>query len=85
MYRDTNTHHQKRHLVQRERIVAWADARLLRLAIATQQSTIGYLIQQATSAGTVSAKPMFGEYGVYVAGKMIWPACDDQLLGKPTV
>lgn len=32
-----------------------------------------------TSAGTVSAKPMFGEYGVYVDGKMIGSVCDDKL------
>ncbi len=45
---------------------------------------IGYLIQQATSAGTVSAKPTFGEYGVYVDGKMIGSVRDDQLFVKPT-
>jgi TfoX/Sxy family transcriptional regulator of competence genes len=52
--------------------------------MATQQRTIDYLIEQATSAGTVSAKPMFGEYGVYVDGKMIGLVCDDQLFVKPT-
>lgn len=52
--------------------------------MATQQRTIDYLIAQATSAGTVSAKPMFGEYGVYVDGKMIGSVCDDQLFVKPT-
>ena len=52
--------------------------------MATQQRTIDYLIEQATSAGTVSAKPMFGEYGVYVDGKMIGSVCDDQLFVKPT-
>jgi TfoX/Sxy family transcriptional regulator of competence genes len=50
----------------------------------TQQRTIDYLIEQATSAGTVSAKPMFGEYGVYVDGKMVGSVCDDQLFLKPT-
>ncbi|MFS0737476.1 TfoX/Sxy family protein [Sphingomonas sp. 1P06PA] len=52
--------------------------------MATQQSTIDYLIGQATCAGTVSAKPMFGEYNVYVDGKMIGSVCDDQLFVKPT-
>jgi TfoX/Sxy family transcriptional regulator of competence genes len=52
--------------------------------MATQQRTIDYLIEQATSAGTVSAKPMFGEYGVYVDGKMVGSVCDDQLFVKPT-
>ena len=45
--------------------------------MATQQRTIDYLIEQATGPGTVSAKPMFGEYGVYVDGKMIGSVCDD--------
>lgn len=52
--------------------------------MATQQRTIEYLIEQAASAGTVSAKPMFGEYGVYVDGKMVGSVCDDRLFVKPT-
>src|SRR4028119_1806765 len=52
--------------------------------MATQQRTIDHLIERATGAGTVSAKPMFGEYGVYVDGKMIGSVCDDQLFVKPT-
>ena len=66
------------------RVVVWGDARLLRWGMATQQRTIDYLIEQASGAGTVSAKPMFGEYGVYVDGKMIGSVCDDQLFVKPT-
>jgi TfoX/Sxy family transcriptional regulator of competence genes len=52
--------------------------------MATQQRTIDYLIEQAASAGTVFAKPMFGEYGLYVDSKMIGSVCDDQLFVKPT-
>jgi TfoX/Sxy family transcriptional regulator of competence genes len=52
--------------------------------MATQQRTIDYLIEQATSADTVSAKSMFGEYCVYVDGKMIGSVCDDKLYLKPT-
>jgi TfoX/Sxy family transcriptional regulator of competence genes len=52
--------------------------------MATRQRTIDYLIEQASSAGMVSAKPMFGEYGIYVDGKMIGSVCDDQLFVKPT-
>lgn len=52
--------------------------------MATRQRTIDNLIEQATSAGLVSAKPMFGEYGIYVDGKMIGSVCDDQLFVKPT-
>jgi TfoX/Sxy family transcriptional regulator of competence genes len=53
--------------------------------MATQQRTVDYLLEQATRAGAVSSKPMFGEYGVYVDGKMIGSMCDDQLYVKPTV
>ncbi len=52
--------------------------------MATQQRTVDYLLEQARDAGLVSAKPMFGEYGVYVDGKMIGSVCDDQLYVKPT-
>lgn len=52
--------------------------------MATQHRTIEYSIEQATGAGTVSAKPMFGEYGLYVDGRMIGSVCDDQLYVKPT-
>ena len=51
----------------------------------TQQRTIDFLLEQATGAGVISAKPMFGEYGVYVEGKMIGSVCDDQLFVKPTL
>lgn len=53
--------------------------------MATQQGTIDFLLEQATGAGAVTAKPMFGEYGVYVDGKMIGSVCDDQLFVKPTL
>ncbi len=52
--------------------------------MATQQRTIEFLLEQVTGAGVVTAKPMFGEYGVYVDGKMIGSVCDDQLFVKPT-
>ena len=50
----------------------------------TQHRTVDYLLEQATGAGAVSAKPMFGEYGVYIDCKMIGLICDDQLYLKPT-
>lgn len=52
--------------------------------MATQKRTVDYLLGQATGAGAVSSRPMFGEYGVYVDGKMIGSICDDQLYVKPT-
>lgn len=52
--------------------------------MATQQRTVDYLLEQAGRAGAVTTKPMFGEYGVYVDGKMIGSVCDDRLYVKPT-
>ena len=52
--------------------------------MATQQRTVDYLLEQASGAGVVSTKPMFGEYGVYLDGKMIGSIGDDQLFVKPT-
>lgn len=52
--------------------------------MATQKRTVDYLLEQGTGAGAVSTKSMFGEYGVYVDGKMIGSICDDQLYLKPT-
>ncbi|MGK6323725.1 TfoX/Sxy family protein [Sphingomonas sp. DT-51] len=53
--------------------------------MATQQRTIDFLLEQATSAGGATAKPMFGEYGVYVDRKIVGLVCDDQLFVKPTL
>lgn len=52
--------------------------------MATQQSKVDYLLAQSQGAGAVSSRPMFGEYGVYVDGKMIGLIRDDQLYVKPT-
>jgi TfoX/Sxy family transcriptional regulator of competence genes len=52
--------------------------------MATQQRTVDYLLEQASGVGALSTKPMFGEYGVYLDGKMIGSICDDQLYLKPT-
>jgi len=52
--------------------------------MATQKRTVDDFLEQTVGAGAVSAKPMFGEYGVYVDGKMVGLICDDQLYVKPT-
>lgn len=52
--------------------------------MATNRKTVDYIIDQVANAGAVSAKPMFGEYGVYCDGKMVAIIGDDQLFIKPT-
>ena len=37
--------------------------------MASKQSTVDFLLDQFAGAGAVSAKKMFGEYGVYLDGK----------------
>ncbi len=50
----------------------------------SKQSTVDFLLEQMAGAGAVSAKKMFGEYGLYCDGKMVGLICDDQLFIKPT-
>ena len=52
--------------------------------MASQQATVDYIVEQAAGAGEVSARKMFGEYGLYCDGKMVALVCDDQLFIKPT-
>lgn len=52
--------------------------------MATDRKTVDYLVDQMSKAGPVSAKPMFGEYGVYLDGKMVAIIADGQLFLKPT-
>ena len=52
--------------------------------MASRQSTVDFLAQQISSAGIVSARKMFGEYGIYCGEKMVALVCDDQLFVKPT-
>lgn len=52
--------------------------------MASQQSTVDFIVDQMAGAGAVSAKKMFGEYGLYNDGKMFAMVCDDRLFVKPT-
>ena len=52
--------------------------------MSSNQSTADFILEQITAAGTVSAKKMFGEYGVFCDGKMVAVIADDQLFVKPT-
>lgn len=52
--------------------------------MASQQGTVDFLLDQMAGAGGLSAKKMFGEYGLYCDGKMFAIVADDQLFIKPT-
>ena len=51
----------------------------------SRQSTVDFIVEQMASAGNVTAKKMFGDYGLYCDGKIVALVCDDQLFVKPTV
>ena len=52
--------------------------------MASRQGTVDFILEQIAQAGVVSAKKMFGEYGLFCNGKMVALVCDDQLFVKPT-
>ena len=52
--------------------------------MASDPKTVAFIVDQLAAAGEVSAKPMFGEYGVYCDGRMVALICDEQLFVKPT-
>ncbi|MDR1530444.1 MAG: TfoX/Sxy family protein [Burkholderiales bacterium] len=52
--------------------------------MATSQVTMDFLLDQLAGLANVSAKKMFGEYCLYLAGKPVALVCDAQLYLKPT-
>lgn len=52
--------------------------------MATKQSTVDYLLDQLSELPNVTTRKMFGEFAVYVGGKVTALVCDNQLFLKPT-
>jgi TfoX/Sxy family transcriptional regulator of competence genes len=52
--------------------------------MASRQNTVDFILAQLAAVGDVSARKMFGEYGIYVSGKMPALVCDDLLFVKIT-
>lgn len=52
--------------------------------MATDRSTVSFIVDQLSGAHDVTVKPMFGEHGVYSGGKLVALICDGQLFIKPT-
>lgn len=51
--------------------------------MASDQGTVDYICGQMAGAGRISARKMFGEYGVYCDGIIVGLICDNQLFLKP--
>jgi TfoX/Sxy family transcriptional regulator of competence genes len=55
-----------------------------RTNMSSLQTTVDFILEQISAAGNVSARKMFGEFGVYCDGKIVALICNDQLFVKPT-
>ena len=53
--------------------------------MASDQNFVDFVIEQIKNAGEITAKKMFGEYGVYADGKLFGLICDNKLFIKPTI
>lgn len=51
--------------------------------MATRPETVTYLLEVMAGAGAVTVRKMFGEYAVYLDGKVVGLICDNQLFLKP--
>jgi TfoX/Sxy family transcriptional regulator of competence genes len=45
---------------------------------------VDFILDQTADSLPITARKMFGEYGLYAGGKMIALVCDNRLLVKPT-
>ena len=52
--------------------------------MASSAATITHLLDLLHTAGNLSARRMFGEYGLYLDGTVVAFICDDTLFLKPT-
>lgn len=52
--------------------------------MASDQDFVDFVCEQANLAGRISTRKMFGEYALYVDGKVVVLICDNQVFVKPT-
>lgn len=52
--------------------------------MASNPSFVQYTVDQCSGAGDVSARKMFGDYGIYCNGKLFGLICDNSLYIKQT-
>jgi TfoX/Sxy family transcriptional regulator of competence genes len=53
--------------------------------MASDQQFVDFIIDQVNTNGQITAKKMFGEYGLYFENKIFALVCDNKLFIKPTV
>ncbi|MDX2249169.1 MAG: TfoX/Sxy family protein [Bacteroidia bacterium] len=52
--------------------------------MASDQNFVDFVVGQIQNAGEITAKKMFGEYGIYSDDKIFGLICDNKLFVKPT-
>jgi len=52
--------------------------------MASNADFVQYITDQCAGAGEITAKKMFGDYGIYCDGKIFGLICDDSFFLKPT-
>lgn len=52
--------------------------------MASDQKFLDFVLEQIQYKGTITAKKMFGEYGIYADEKLFTLVCDNRLFIKPT-
>ena len=52
--------------------------------MASDQKFVDFVLEQIENSGEITAKKMFGEYGIYADGKIFGLICDNKLFIKPT-
>ncbi len=52
--------------------------------MASRADFVEYIAEQCGGAGEITAKKMFGDYGIYCDGKIFGLICDDRFYLKPT-
>ncbi|RZK54232.1 MAG: TfoX family protein [Pedobacter sp.] len=53
--------------------------------MASDQNFVNFILEQIQNAGKITAKKMFGEYGIYADEKLFALVCDNKLFVKPTI
>ena len=52
--------------------------------MASSADFVQYIVDQCGGAGSIDARKMFGDYGIYCNGKIFGLICDNGLYIKPT-
>jgi hypothetical protein len=50
--------------------------------MSTRKEAVGFILQKLDPFGPFSARPMFGEYALYAADRVVALICDDRLYVK---